>query len=401
MYTTVKNAIMALEKFIPISPDENIQSDSDLALARFGHLNRLVDDINAGGLGGGLYEEGEGLNSSVRCGDLGNIASGERSFVANGLNNTASGEGSTVLNGNSNIALGAYSLVHGSGNCATTNAGGSVVLGGNANKAFGANSTIFGARNTICAKGTQYHSTIAGGADNLIDGALGFVGGGIANQILGHVGSSCNTIVGGEQNSIVSCYSSSNGTNFIGGGRYNKILTDDTICINSVHSTISGGCTNRICGYNYGTIPGGAYNCITNGAALSRQEGGVISGGVFNLVAVNHGSITGSTRSTITGCLSTVSGGNCNIISSEYSSIQAGRNNTVSGAYSSIFGGEGNVACHSHSGIFGCDITSRMSCAFHSNRIVITDLPSSSAGLPVGAMWYDPSDGNTVKYVSV
>ena len=397
---------MALEKFIPSSPDLDIKDDSDLAPARFGHLNRLVNDINAGGLGGGLYEEGEGLNSSVRCGDLGNVASGERSFVANGLNNTASGLGSTVLNGCNSIALGTYSFVQGKNNCAAGNGSDSVVLGGYSNKAFGYNSTVFGARNTICHKGISYHSTIAAGADNVIEGVLNFVGGGIGNMILGtfdgiNTGNACNAIVTGEGNCIRACYSSSNGTNFIGGGRYNRILTDDSICTNSMHSTISGGCTNRICGYNYGTIPGGAYNCITNGAALSRQEGGVISGGVFNLVAVNHGSINGSVRSTVTGCNSTVSGGFCNIISSQYSSIQAGRNNTVSGAYSSIFGGEGNVACHTHAGIFGCDITSRMSCAFHSNRIVITDLPSSSAGLPVGAMWYDPSDGNTVKYVSV
>jgi hypothetical protein len=391
---------MAIEKFIPTSPDLDIRQDSDLAPAKFGHLNRLVDDINAGGLGGGLYQEGEGLNSSVRCGDLGNVASGEGSFIANGTNNTASGCGSVVLNGNANIALGVFSLVHGSGNCATINAVDSVVLGGNANKAFGRNSTIFGARNTVCAKGTQYHSTIAGGADNLIDGALGFVGGGIGNQILGHIGSSCNTIVGGEQNCIISCYSSPNGTNFIGAGRYNGIVASNTICVNSVHSTIAGGCHNRICGYNYGTIPGGAYNCITNGAALSRQEGGVISGGVFNLVGVTHGSITGSFRSTVTGCSSTISGGFCNTISGQFSSIQAGRNNTVSSAYSSIFGGEGNVACHSHAGIFGCDITSRMDCAFHTNRIVVTALPSSATGLPIGALWYDPADGNRVKFVS-
>ena len=38
---------MALNKFIPTSPDENIKTDSDMATAKFGHLNRLVDDINS------------------------------------------------------------------------------------------------------------------------------------------------------------------------------------------------------------------------------------------------------------------------------------------------------------------------------------------------------------------
>jgi hypothetical protein len=36
---------MALEKFIPTSPDLNLTTDSDLATARFGHLNTLVDAI--------------------------------------------------------------------------------------------------------------------------------------------------------------------------------------------------------------------------------------------------------------------------------------------------------------------------------------------------------------------
>ena len=130
---------MPLNKFIPTSPDLDIVQDSDLAPAKFGHLNRLVDDINAGGLGGGLYQEGSGLNSSVRCGDLGNVASGEGSFIANGTNNTASGCNSVVLNGTCNIALGTYSLVHGNGNCAAGNGSDSVVLGGYSNKAFGYN----------------------------------------------------------------------------------------------------------------------------------------------------------------------------------------------------------------------------------------------------------------------
>lgn len=37
---------MALNKFIPTSPDLDIVQDSDLAPARFGHLNRLVDETN-------------------------------------------------------------------------------------------------------------------------------------------------------------------------------------------------------------------------------------------------------------------------------------------------------------------------------------------------------------------
>ena len=41
---------MAIEKFIPASPDLDIRQDSDLAPAKFGHLNAIVDYINSNNL---------------------------------------------------------------------------------------------------------------------------------------------------------------------------------------------------------------------------------------------------------------------------------------------------------------------------------------------------------------
>lgn len=37
---------MALNKFIPTSPDLDIVQDSDLAPAKFGHLNKIINYIN-------------------------------------------------------------------------------------------------------------------------------------------------------------------------------------------------------------------------------------------------------------------------------------------------------------------------------------------------------------------
>jgi hypothetical protein len=37
---------MALNKFIPLSPDPNITRDSDMGMAQFGHLNTIVDYLN-------------------------------------------------------------------------------------------------------------------------------------------------------------------------------------------------------------------------------------------------------------------------------------------------------------------------------------------------------------------
>jgi hypothetical protein len=52
-----------------------------------------------------------------------------------------------------------------------------------------------------------------------------------------------------------------------------------------------------------------------------------------------------------------------------------------------------------YSGAFGCAITSQMSCAWHVNRLWIGQLPSSSVGLPSGAVWYDAADNCRLKYV--
>lgn len=41
---------MALEKFIPTSPDLDIVQDSDLAPAKFGHLNKIINYINENNL---------------------------------------------------------------------------------------------------------------------------------------------------------------------------------------------------------------------------------------------------------------------------------------------------------------------------------------------------------------
>ena len=38
---------MALNKFIPLSPDPNITRDSDMGMAQFGHLNTIIDYLNS------------------------------------------------------------------------------------------------------------------------------------------------------------------------------------------------------------------------------------------------------------------------------------------------------------------------------------------------------------------
>jgi hypothetical protein len=72
-----------------------------------------------------------------------------------------------------------------------------------------------------------------------------------------------------------------------------------------------------------------------------------------------------------------------------FSSVVGGTNNCAIGAYSTIFGGQLNSATCANSAVFGCGITTSMACALHVNRLVLTNLPTSSAGLPNGAVWND------------
>ena len=49
---------MALNKFIPLSPDPNITRDSDMGMAQFGHLNTIVDYLNGTNALGDLKLDG-------------------------------------------------------------------------------------------------------------------------------------------------------------------------------------------------------------------------------------------------------------------------------------------------------------------------------------------------------
>ena len=53
---------MALQRFIPTSPDANIKTDSDMATAKFGHLNALVDSLQ----GNLSIANGDVLSSSFK-----------------------------------------------------------------------------------------------------------------------------------------------------------------------------------------------------------------------------------------------------------------------------------------------------------------------------------------------
>ena len=70
-----------------------------------------------------------------------------------------------------------------------------------------------------------------------------------------------------------------------------------------------------------------------------------------------------------------------------FTTIAGGCANTATGVNSAILGGSNNIANQNYAGVYGCGITTSMACAWHVNRLVIANVPLSSAGLPSGAVW--------------
>jgi len=143
-------------------------------------------------------------------------------------------------------------------------------------------------------------------------------------------------------------------------------------------------------------ISGITNSVIIEGTGLNST----IRCGVNNTSTGDYSASLGGRCNTSSGYISTVSGGYGNTASSCYTFIGGGRSNTASGIYSFIAGGvsnnTNNLAC---SFIVGSNITADMSGSTFVNRLSIKNIPTSSAGLPSGAVWKDTGAGNVLKIV--
>ncbi len=181
-------------------------------------------------------------------------------------------------------------------------------------------------------------------------------------------------------------------SNFIGGGDFNIISNNIT----------GGGCNNSLL-YNF--IGGGALNCVNPGANLSSIVGGIQNciGGTPNINHANYGFIGGGqqncidSNTTASAYFGVIGGGFCNLVcaGTRHTGIFSGLCNTNAGYYSAILGGACNTIsnAYQYAGIFGCNITAKSSCAFHTNCILVPDMPSAIGGLGTfahGTLYYDP-----------
>jgi hypothetical protein len=244
----------------------------------------------------------------------------------------------------------------------------STIGGGVYNCAIGITSTIGGGCTNIA---NAIGSTVSGGVYNTANANCSTVGGGDTNNALG----SHSTIGGGLLNCIIGNYTT------VGGGYENKIIGS------SNNSTIGGGRGNCICSQGSVIAGGGSYGAINNIISAYSNFSSIL-GGYQNTASAYYSTIGGGKTNIASGSLSFIGGGELNTASSGHSTISGGRNNTASGGYSTIVGSRNNNT-------YGCDdviiagtnITANRSTTTFVSNLSIMSIPTSSAGLPTGAVW--------------
>ena len=270
--------------------------------------------------------------------------------IGNGLTNinNANNLSSSIAGGADNQMDGSFGFI-GSGRCNEVQVGYSSVVGGRSNCNTGYYSTIGGGFiNNLPYGYSNNYSTIAGGQGNSICSNYSIIAGGSYNNI--NNGSANSTIVGGKSNRIdhYACY------NFIGGGHTNRLFGSG-----SAYSSIVGGLNNQVWGGEcnngneecYGQFIGGGRNNKT------KYSYAVIAGGCEN-IAAGESSIVGSgVSNTAFSYLSGILGGTLNVVQEGVaSSIVGGNSNHVSSStYSSVVGGHTNqiLEVSNHSSILG------------------------------------------------
>ncbi len=339
----------------------------------------------------------------------------DNSHVLTGQGNLVNSPGATILGGNLNTIASCCNTLTYSVYC--TNSGtGTIYINGNYTGDL-TNGNVFYYYHTCdnrVYKGNITSSTYSGYYTELQGICAGTSSSdytcGVNYSTVSSIYSCGSLIVGGNNNTISGEYDNTNDYkyNTIVGGQFNTISS--YYC--GTHNTISGGYRNRIngdCG-THNTISGGFCNTISSYYGCSFIGGGsrntasgcytTVSGGYSNTASGNRSTVSGGRLNTSSGYLSTLGGGLQNTASGQASTVSGGRDNTASGSYSFIAGGvsnnTNNQAC---SFIVGSNITADRSCATFVNNLSIINIPTSSAGLPSGAIWKDTGAGNVLKIV--
>ena len=416
--------------------DENNSSTGGSSIIEEGSGLNSSERINSGNTSSGAYSTALGLtNQSKGC----------ASSVLGGGCNTAGGNYSSVLNGTANSTnsvngqifkfLSQYSGILPDGEYLNVPPSSQTGIGTGALFNFGIrsnkikiqvtnggenyqlqdiltfNGTIFGGTSpsddilitiTEILDATSDYSTILNGRNNNTSACLSSVMNGKCNSASAIYSSVSN----GYQNSASAIYSSvSNGYQNSAEGQYSSVSNGYSNSATAIYSSVSNGYRNTAdgqyscCGCIYGGYSsvsngyqnraGGQFSSVINGRQNSANNRfSSVSNGYNNNASGGYSSVSNGCENSASGYSSSVNNGLQNNASGNFSTITNGRCNTASGYASFIAGGLNNNTCSQcKSFIVGSDISADRECATFVNNLSIKDIPTSSAGLPSGAVW--------------
>ena len=361
----------------------------------------------------GFCNVANGENNIILNGRCNTATTASCALVGTGRTNNASNHFTTVMNGCSNTASAYFGVIL--NGCINTNSSyESTILNGKFQTIAGGERNVIlnGIGNTI---NTNSSISILGGGCNIICCAsLATILNGVCNQIRE---THCSTISGGYNNTLckeglAACGS---GFAFIGQGSQNNITLSNSYCFN----TILNGRQNKICGVGcFATILGNNHimtasrSVIINGNSNSIEYGtdlsilgngqinticctdfGVLMNGLQNTLSLSNGRYgfigTGTLNQTLAECSTILNGSNNSIsFNSNGSSILAGRCNTIAEQNGHIIGNTNIIPLgRSDVHILGSGIIADRCSTLFANNLSLKSLPTSSVGLPSGAVW--------------
>jgi hypothetical protein len=322
--------------------------------------------------------------------------------IASGKYSTSSGVQSITNSSYGYVPNGLYNVVC---NATPSNANFGVVLNGNGNNTTGGvwDGTQWTTDPTFIESGQ--HSFIGNGFQNILRKAQSFAT--ILNGNCNHIGNSVNC---SNANFGVVLNGVGNNTT---GGAYDGITwtTTPSVSDSGCFSFIGNGFQNIASG-NYASVVNGIQNfaygnhSLVNGVYSSANDYSFSFGAQVNATgefsfgmgasstasgnysfAFGTSAIANNSYSTAIGLFATASG--------EFSTA-FGSNVQSSGNYSFVYGSTSCDNTCNYAYVFGCNLTANLSCALSVNNLSIRNIPTSSAGLPSGAVWRSGTQLNIV-----
>jgi len=345
---------------------------------------KLGSNLSSGSfntVGGGQGNQAFGSNSFIAGGSGSIIESGNANAIIGGRNNSISGSNDNLIAGNGNVIdAGSQNVALGSGNTLTYVLNNQSFVHGLSNSSMAPGSFVTGRGNTISTETNLYR---IGGRDNTISGTENssqnpggiFAG---ANNTLGPAIARGQIIVGGNNNTLNGRVG--NSVILTGNGNIIDDSVQPTSQTNESYLSILNGNSNQITGSAPTTDAAkdqcGKFSTIINGESNRIQTGGATTQTLYK-----YNTIVNGTNNLISG---------------------SGITSDVSGLYNTIVNGANNIIMPDVSGstiVAGHNIKADRSDTVYAANLSLTNLPTSAAGLPVGAVYRTGSAFDELKIV--